>query len=109
MQGLMQRLENGFLLGDGAVRNRPEDFLAKRASFSASTWSLLRSLCEIARSSRTLATMTSWPNSCSCSLIHIECVPASMAMRTRGRSVNHLSTLDGFVRNRPGRPLHHLR
>lgn len=39
---------------------------------SASTSSLLRSLCEIARNSRTVATITSWPSCSSCSLIQIE-------------------------------------
>jgi hypothetical protein len=55
-----------FLLLDGPVRNRSQDLRGKLGipcSFSASTWSLLRSLCEMARSSRTLATMTSCPSS----------------------------------------------
>src|SRR5271154_6316395 len=39
----------------------------------------------MARSSRTLATITSCPISCSCSLIQIECVPASIATRAGGK------------------------
>ncbi len=69
------------------------------ASFSASTWSLFRSLCEIARNSRTFATMTSCPSSCNCSLIQIECVPASIATRAGATSVKktHFSIAFGVV------------
>ncbi len=61
----------------------------------------LRLLCEIARSSRTLATITSCPISSRCSLTQIEWVPVSIATRALGTSVNHFPTPEGVVRNRP--------
>ena len=47
------------------------------------------------------AKITSWPRSCSCSLIQIECVSASIATRAGGGSVNHFSIALGVVRKRP--------
>lgn len=59
-----------------------------------------RSLSDIARSSLTFATMTACPISCSCWLIQMECVPASISIRTGGRSVNDLSTPARVLRKR---------
>ena len=56
---------------------------------------------QIARNSRTFATMTSWPSSCSCALIQIECVPASIATRAGATSVNHFSIAFGVLLKRP--------
>jgi hypothetical protein len=58
---------------------------------------------------RTLATITSCPGSSSCSLIQIEWVPASIATRARGTSVNYFSMAFGMVLNGRDRLLLYLR
>jgi hypothetical protein len=54
---------------DCAVRDGPQDLRIQAREAGKLLRSLFRSLCEIARNSRTLATMTSCPNSGSCPLI----------------------------------------
>ena len=76
------------MLSDCAVRNGPEDFRieARKAGQLLSIHLVALTIAVRDRPQLAhVATMTSWPNSFSCSLIHIECVPASMAIRTRVR------------------------
>jgi hypothetical protein len=86
----------GFLLPYRPVRNGPYDLWIKSSAASQLFGVHLVALT-IARDSRTFATMTSCASCWSCSLIQIECVPASMAARVGGKSVNHFSTSFGWL------------